>query len=394
MTLRLIILFLLAFLPVQLLLSSDEIYGLEEFALSSNSSGGTGLIQNPTARFSDDGELSFGLSVASPFNRIYAKIQFFPWLESSVRYTENTTVPYNPGSRQTWKDKGIDIKLRLLKEGKYKPQIALGLLDFGGTGAYAGEYIVANKRLQNIDFSLGIGWGRLAGNGQIDNPFANLSDSYNIRGGNKSTGLGGTIGFSRFFTGEKAGIFGGIEYFTPIPNLSLKIEYDGDDYDREIGKKLLFNDNEEEDLFNVDSPINIGINYRLNLYDRDKLDLQMGIERGNTFFLNASLHSNLNFEGKQKYTAPKEILNQPYLAPFGELDDGWKKYQSELIMWQMGNVGIVTHSIIFQGNELQAEISQSRFREPIKAIDLAMRILGNNSPKNIDKITVINVDNG
>mgnify|MGYP003973477809 CR=1 FL=1 len=367
-------------------------YGYEEYPLSSNSSGGIGLIENPTARFSDDGQLSFGISTTKPFNRIYAKIQFFPWLESSVRYTENTSVPYNPGSKQTWKDKGIDLKIRLFKERNYLPQMALGLLDFGGTGGYAGEYLVASKRVKNIDYTLGIGWGRFDGNMTINNPFKHLNESYAIRGGNKSTGLGGTLGLNRLFTGEKAGIFGGIEYYTHIPNLSMKLEYDADDYDRELGKKLLYH--EESEVFKVDSKINLGINYRINIFDRDKLDLQLAFERGNTLYLNASLHSNLNYQGRQKYRAPKEILNKPYLQPFNELNEEWKNYLSELIIWQMGNEGLVTHNLVFQDNEMQAEISQSRFRKPIKAIDLASRILGNNSPTNIEKITVINIDQG
>ena len=34
------------------------------------------------------------------------------------------------------------------------------------------------------------------------------------------------------------------------------------------------------------------------------------------------------------------------------------------------------------------------FKKPIQAIDLASRILANNTPTNIDKITVINIDQG
>jgi len=60
----------------------------------------------------------------------------------------------------------------------------------------------------------------------------------------------------------------------------------------------------------------------------------------------------------------------------------------------MGNAGIATHGLIFNGNELLAEISQSRFQKTIHAIDLAARFLANNSPTNIDKITVINIDQG
>ena len=89
---------------------------------SQSTTGGIGLIQTPTARFSNDGEFGFGLSIESPYNRLYAKMQFFPWLESVLRYTEGTFEPYNPGSLQTWKDKGLDLKIRLMEENNFSPE--------------------------------------------------------------------------------------------------------------------------------------------------------------------------------------------------------------------------------------------------------------------------------
>ena len=111
-------------------------------------------------------------------------------------------------------------------------------------------------------------------------------------------------------------------------------------------------------------------------------------------YANVAIHTNLNAPVKPKYQAPPEILNRPYLESFPELNSDWQKYLSELIMWQMGNEGLVTHKVIFNEDELQAEISQGRFQRPIQAIDLASRILANNSPTNIETITVINIDQG
>ena len=98
-------------------------------------------------------------------------MQFFPWLETVLRYTENTAQPYGPGSTQTWKDKGLDLKFRLFEENNLMPGLALGFLDIGRTGAYASEYIVATKSLSNLDLSLGFGWGRLGGVDQLSNIF-------------------------------------------------------------------------------------------------------------------------------------------------------------------------------------------------------------------------------
>ena len=102
----------------------------------------------------------------------------------------------------------------------------------------------------------------------------------------------------------------------------------------------------------------------------------------------------LNFQGTEKYTAPPEQLNQPTLKEFSKLKEGYQQYLGNLIFWQMGNEGMVSHSLTFNESEMIAEISQGRFRKTIKAIDLASRILANNSPKNIDKITIVNLEQG
>ena len=280
-----------------------------------------------------------------------------------------------------------------MNEGKIVPGLAVGITDFGGTGAYSSEFIVASKRVNNLDFTLGLGWGRLAGSNNISNPFGWFSDSYKRRGGYSTRG--GTLGLSRLFTGENTSFFGGLEYYTPVPNLSVKLEYDSSDYSAEVGKRKRFDKCcKPGDIFELDSRLNVALNYRLDISQRDHIDFSLGLVRGNTFYANLGVHTNLNDVGKPIYTAPPEILKQPYLQPFQELDADWQKYLSELIMWQMGNEGMVTHSLIFNGDELQAEISQGRFHKPIQAIDLASRILANNSPTNIETITVINIDQG
>ena len=365
-------------------------YYLNHSLISHNTNGGVGIIQNPSGRFSDDGEFLVGVSFESPYKRLYARVQFMPWLETIVRYTEGTHRPYNPGSSQTWKDKGFDVKIKLLDESEYIPALAIGFNDFGGTGAYASEYLVGSKRFNNIDFSLGVATGKFGDRSNIINPFSLISDDYKVRGGGGDRG-GGRLGLNNWFTGDAA-IFAGLEYYTPIPNLTMKLEYDTSDYRDVQGKQYVFY--QSDNLFKVDSKFNFALNYRLNMSTRDKADLAIGITRGNTFYANMAIHSNLNDLGREKYRAPKETINIPYLEPFESLNDDWQKYLTELIMWQLGNEGIVTNSLSFKGNELEAKVTSGRFRRTIDMIDLASRVLANNSPKNIDIITIVNVDLG
>ena len=368
---------------------------LDYYSKSQSTYGGIGLLQMPTARFSDEGEFAFGISREDPYRRLYSKVQVFPWLEAVIRYTEGTHRPYNPGSHQTWKDKGIDLKIRAFEEGEILPAVALGFTDFGGTGSFGGEYIVATKRVNNFDLTLGLGWGRFGGVDHISNPIGWISDDYQKRGGGGGA-LGGTIGFDRFFTGRTS-FFGGFEYHTPIPNLSAKLEYDSSDYSDIDGAPLYFNKVGELDKrISIDSRLNVALNYQFNFAEHNKTDLSVGIIRGNTFFVSMAVHTNLEAERepRSRYILPAQILNRPYLQPFSELNSDWQKYLTELIIWQMGNSGLITHNLIFNGNELQAEISQGVYVKPIRAIDIASRILANNSPTNINKITVINVDSG
>ena len=46
---------------------------------------------------------------------------------------------------QTYKDKGFDFKLRLLKESSFLPQVAVGFRDIAGSGTFSAEYLVASK---------------------------------------------------------------------------------------------------------------------------------------------------------------------------------------------------------------------------------------------------------
>ncbi|MDB3990710.1 YjbH domain-containing protein [Gammaproteobacteria bacterium] len=358
---------------------------------SYNTYGSVGLLQTPTANFSDDGEFAFGLSFEDPYSRLYSQMQFFPWLEVVVRYTEAKQIPYQPTIDQTWKDKGMDFKFRLLKESDRIPALAIGFQDIGGTGSYASEYLVATKRQNNFNISLGLGWGRLAGEKHISNPLGWINSNNDQTGSIRKDS--GKINLDNFFNDDYASFFGGIEYFTPVDDLSFKIEYDSTDYGDLEGKYPRYNQQIGEKM-NVDSRFNYGLNYKLNIGNYDDLDISVGYLRGNTVYAGVTAHTNLNERRPTKFIAPKEIINIPYLEPFNKLNDGWKKYLSDLIMWQMGNVGFVTHNLIFKDNELQVEISQGRFRDPVQAIDLASRILANNSPKNIEYLTVINIDQG
>ena len=386
--LRLLISLLLFFGSVA---NSEDYYLTSNHNYSYNSYGGIGLIETPTARFAKEGEFSFGLSSEDIYNRVYSNAQVFPWMEAVLKYTEGTHRIY---ANQTWKDKGLDVKIRLLKESETLPNIAFGINDFGGTGAFSSEYLVATKKFGNFDWTIGLGWGRLAGIDHIDNIVGLIDENRKVRGGFNP--LGGQLNLDNLFSGEKNSIFTGFEYLSPIKNLSFKVEYDTSDYSTDVGlEKKIFEPN--DNLFSQDSKLNYAINYKYALTERERLDLSIGFVRGNSFYMNLAVHSNLNFSGSPKILMGAEKIRNTNLKgadSYQALDENRKKFINSRIFKEMAGLGIVTHSVIYNGDEIAAEVTQGGYSNPEQFIDLASRVLANNALPNIKTITIIHIDNG
>lgn len=191
--------------------------------------GTTGLIDTPTARMRPDGEFAAVIS-KQPVVDIYSlNYQATPWLETTFRYSAFDFGLF---------DRSYEVKIRLLEEREFLPEVAIGIRDLLGTGVLGSEYLVSNKQIGPIDFSLGIGWGRLADEGAFRNPFTYLSDEFNERGGQ---GVTGTLQAQSFFSGPEVGFFGGISYQMDSPDIKILVEYNPDQYLRE--KELASNGN-------------------------------------------------------------------------------------------------------------------------------------------------------
>ena len=186
--------------------------------------GVTGLIDIPTARMLNDGNLSVTAAIQSQTNSYSLTYQATPWLETSFRYT---------GFNEffLW-DRNFETKLQLVTEGKYFPQVAMGIRDVFGTGVWGAEYLVASKKISEFDFTLGLGWGRLAGVGDFDNPLIKLSKRLAER--DTEFGLGGTLSYDSFFAGKQVGIFGGLSYEPSNMPIKIMLEYNPDEYEREF----------------------------------------------------------------------------------------------------------------------------------------------------------------
>ncbi len=221
--------------------------------------GATGIWQTPTARFGADGSMTLGIGANSPYNRLFVSVVPLDGVEATFRYTDLTKLPYSldPSfSTQSLKDRGADLRVRLLSESQYLPAIALGLTDLGGSQLFGSQYLVASRNYYDFDFSLGLGWGRLGSGGPISNPFQ--------RNGRK--GGGSRYALGSVFSSPKIGVFGGVTWETPIDGLQLSAEYDSNDYQNEP----------KDTALDARLPVNFGLKYRLRSGATAGLSYQRG----------------------------------------------------------------------------------------------------------------------
>ena len=186
--------------------------------------GTTGLIDIPTARFDEDGIFAAAASTDERYKQFSLTYQATPWLQGTFRYTG-----FNDSGN--W-DRNYEFKARLWKEELYLPQVAIGIRDMVGTGVFGSEYIVGSKRFVNTDVTLGVGWGRLAGQGLFANPLRGLNDSFSTR--NADIGMGGQFNLDNFFSGTKVGLFGGLSHSFELLPVTAMLEYNPDQYDRDV----------------------------------------------------------------------------------------------------------------------------------------------------------------
>jgi hypothetical protein len=290
----------------EILYAQENINAFEADTLTGSigSFGGAGLIEMHNARFSPDGELLVGGGLNSSSKDLYATWQATPWLETTLRYSDLK------GS-DNGVDKGLDVKIRLLDESQYRPSIAIGFQDMLGDGQFSGEYIVTNKVFYDFDITLGVGFGNLASRAKISNIFRIFGDNFNTRSFNNPNSE--KIRFGNYFSGQKMGFYGGVEYKTPINGLTAKIEYSTVDKSTlEIFKN-----------YKSKTAFNFGGNYKIN----DWLEIGASILHGNEFSLQLNFKQNLH-KPKRLHFAPGPKIDEIRTRPDNDFIKDENDYQT------------------------------------------------------------------
>lgn len=260
-----------------------------------------GLLQVPSARFGADGDFNFTFSHVHPYNRYDIFVTALPWLEAGFRYTDITNRPYGPtdlSGSQSYKDRSIDLRVRLTRESASFPETALGIRDIGGTGLFSSEYLVATRRYHHFDFTVGLGWGLMASGVSLPNMFGVFGKSFEAR---PPANGAGNFQFD-YFHGPRMGLFGGMEYRTPWKSVRLEAELDPDDYQNEP----------LDNRFHTLLPLNFAIVYEPYSFSQ----MSLGLERGNTLMLRISLLANFNSAGLyDDNSEPPKLVPRPEAPP-------------------------------------------------------------------------------
>ena len=354
--------------------------------------GTTGLIQMPSARFQSEGTLGINWSNSDPYLRGTIIAYPFSWLEAAYSYIDINNASYSNdiafSGDQTYKDKGFDVKLRLIKETDYLPAVALSIRDLAGTNNFEAEALVLSKFYKNLDFTVGLGWGDLS-HGSYRNPLSKIDRSFNTRN-YAEDGQGGEFSPERYFSGP-VGLFAGLEIYLPnTKGLRIKLEYDSTNYLDEafgIGKEaatFAF-----KKVIDTESRLNFGLIYPVT----KNLFLQAGYMKGNTFTFSASYAVNYSSRKvvKKSSDPPIPVENASIVKKVNTKED---LYYYRALLTNLRDRGIALQKASVQDNTLSIKYAQSKFGSHTRAAGRTARVLDEISPDYVNKFKLLNVNGG
>lgn len=355
---------------------------------SLNFYGSPGLIDMPSAEMLPDGQFTTGISYFGGQGRYTLTFQPTPWMSASFRY--NSIRNWNLGGFPTYYDRGFDVRFRLLKETRLRPEITLGLQDFVGTGIYAAEYFVATKNFDKLSLgqstlpgrlklTAGIGWGRLGSHGS----FA----SSGTRPPFDPSGTGGQVAFDQWFRGPMAA-FAGAEWLIN-DRLGVKVEYSSDDYVIET---------QTTSVFQKKSPFNFGVEYQASPRTR----LGAYYLYGSEFGLNAQIQLNPRHPPAPRHApAPFAVAPRPDRAVN---PDAWgtewvasttvRQTMRDLMVPLMERDGLVLESLDLNGDSAELRFRNLRYKSNTIALGRAARIMALVLPASVETFDLVPVSRG
>lgn len=336
---------------------------------STNLYGALGLNTIPNARMDETGTVRIGVATNDPYVHSFIGIQVAEPLSVTLRQTgEISSLNEEPDRLYP----GLDLKLRLLKENATRPEVSIGLQSAIGHRRTAGEYLALSKRHNNFDFTAGVGWGRYGSAGHFSNPFKIFGNHF---GKNRLLDGEDPHEPDDWFTGDKIGLFAGVEYFTPWDGLSLKADYGADRYTAES----------QAFGFDAGAPWSVGLNYAPNIYGYNGMDVALGMQGTD------KVMALLSFDGNVKnWPSAAHKIENP--APFRAYRTGMNlPNQMEL---KAGSEGIQLYDAASDTTNAQAFLTvQNRTPLP-QQLRHAFKHMSNHAGQNVEGLTIHTVRMG
>ena len=247
----------------------------------------TGILNMPNARIKPDWTLRIKTGYADPYAYYGGAVGFLDRLEFHGQFTAVNTIEAFPGEGYgDYKDRSAGVRAVLVKESDFLPQVAVGLFDATGTALFGSRYLVASKMVKNVDLTLGLGQGILAGEFIPD-----------TTEGAKDKG-------QSFITSDpfrKTRFFGGVEWHVN-PRLTLSAEYTPIDRKNMFGYRDTNGFLLKEDDSTLD--FNLGLKYKIS----EHLHASAACLRGDTFAWSVDLEFPLKPEGFLAWKKTKPFI--------------------------------------------------------------------------------------
>ncbi|MEO0913101.1 MAG: YjbH domain-containing protein [Pseudomonadota bacterium] len=339
--------------------------------LTYNLYGNPGLIELPTAEAAPDGELAVTYGQFANTRRTSVNFQILPRVNGTIRFATINDF-FADGSDESFRS--FDLRIQLLEESGWRPDVSIGFRDLFGDGVYGSEYIVATKEvLPGLKLTGGVGWGRLGSDNGIDGI-----------GSRELTDPGGRLQFDAYFQGDLAP-FAGIEWATPIEGLSVSAEYVPDAYDAETANSS----------FEREVPVNFGLTYQPN----------QSIALSGYYMFGEAVGFQLTFTGNpNRPLAPQDLGTGPAplraRAPDADRNVAWaRKHENQAtLVTAMGEVlapeGIVIEEARITGEVAELYITNTSIQRTPKAIGRTARILATAMPASVEVFRITTIERG
>jgi hypothetical protein len=337
-----------------------------------------GGIDLPSAYSLGDGELALGTAYFGGTVRNTLSFQITDRLTGSFRYSYLEDF-FGPG--RSLYDRSFDLHYRLVNEGDVVPAVAVGLRDFGGTGVYGGEYLVATKRFgQSFRATGGIGWGRLGSYNSFDNPLGILDDRFDTRPTSGGVNATGQLSTGAWFRGPAA-LFGGIEWDLS-DRLTFKAEYSSDAYVEEVANQG----------FDRRTPFNFGVDYAFD----------NGVSLGGYYLYGSEVGVVLSYVLDPREPAipgGREIGPEPIQPRQSATALGWSENWvsdagqvaglRDRLAQRLDDAGLSVQAIDLGADRVTVHLTQGRYDIAPQALGRAGRVLANTLPASVETFVLV-----